>query len=46
MRGEIKDKITKRVVVNGESGSSWQFKRFDRLNIILSVAESIKLITA
>ena len=46
VRGEIKDEITKRVVVNGESGSSWHFKRFDRLNIMLSVAESIKLITA
>ena len=46
MRGEIKDEITKRVVVNGESSSSWHFKQFDRLNIIVSVAESIKLITA
>ena len=46
MRSEIKDEITKRVVVNGESGSSWHFKRFDRLNIIVSVTESIKLITA
>ena len=46
VRGEIKDEITKRVVVNGESSSSWHFKRFDRLNIIVSVAESIKLITA
>ena len=46
VRSEIKDEITKRVVVNGESGSSWHFKRFDRLNIIVSVTESIKLITA
>ena len=45
VRGEIKDEITKRVVVNEESGSSWHFKWFNRLNIIVSVAESIKLIT-
>ena len=42
---EIKDEITKRVVVNGESGSSWFFKRFDRLIIIVSDVAPINLIT-
>ena len=46
VRGGIKDEITKIVLVNGESGSSWHFKWFDRLNMIVSVAESIKLMTA
>ena len=27
-RGEIKNEITKRIIVNGQSGSSWFFKRF------------------
>ena len=45
VKGEIKDEITKRVVVNGESGSSWFFKRFDRLTIIVSDVAPINLIT-
>ena len=35
VRGEIKDEIIERVIVNGQSGSSWFFKRFNRLNIIV-----------
>ena len=35
VRGEFKDEIIKRVIVNGKSGSSWFFKRFNRLNIII-----------
>ena len=43
VRGEIKDEITKRVIVNGQSGSSWLFKRFDRLNaIVVSVSDAKK----
>ena len=31
----VKEKIRqKRVIINGMSGSSWRFKRFDRLNLI------------
>ena len=45
VRGEIKDEITKRVIVNGLSGSSWIFKRFDRLNVIVvSLSDAKKLI--
>ena len=46
-RGEIKDKITKRVSVNGQSGSSWFFKRFNRLNIIVvPLLNELKLVTS
>ena len=33
VRGELPDQIIKRVIVNGESGSKWYFKRFERLNV-------------
>ena len=45
VRGEIRDGITKRITANGQSGSSWYFKRFDHLSVIVvSQAESKKLI--
>ena len=45
VRGEIRDEITKRIIVNGQSGSSWYFKRFERLSVIVvSQAEPKKLI--
>ena len=47
VRGEIKDEIIKRVIVNGQSGSSWYFKRFNRLNIIVvPSSDAKKLITS
>ena len=47
VRGEIRDEITKRIIVNGKSGSSWYFKRSERLRVIaVSQAESKKLITS
>ena len=43
-RGEIRDGITKRIIANGQSGSSWHFKRFDRLTVIVvSQSESKRL---
>ena len=36
VRGAIKNDILKRIVLNGETGSSWVFKRFKRLQIITS----------
>ena len=33
VRGEIRDEITKRIIVNGQTGSSWHFKRFERLSV-------------
>ena len=35
VRGEILDEITKRIIVNGQTGSSWHFKRFERLSVIV-----------
>ena len=35
VKGKIRDEIAKRIIVNGQSSSSWHFKRFERLSIIL-----------
>ena len=34
IRKEIKNNILKRVIINGETGSSWVFKRFNKFQII------------
>ena len=34
LRGEFKNEITKRIIINGLSGSSWYFRWFEILNII------------
>ena len=45
-RGEIKDEIIKRIIVNGQSGSRWFFERFNRLNIIVApLLNELKLLT-
>lgn len=45
VRGELRDEITKRALVNGQTGSTWDFKRFGRLNIIVvPVFDAKKLI--
>ena len=33
IRGEIRANFLRRVIVNGATGSSWKFKRFDRISI-------------
>ena len=43
IRTEIKNKIIKRIIVNGQSGSSWFFKRFERLSIITTPANQVQL---
>ena len=46
VQGEIKNETMKRIISNGQSGSSWYFKRFERLNIIVvPLINEIKLIT-
>ena len=46
VRGEIKDEIIKRVIINGQTGSNWYFKRFNRLNIIaVALVNELKIIT-
>ena len=45
VRGEIRDEITKQIIVNGQSGRSWYFKRFEHLSVIVvSQTKSKKLI--
>ena len=36
IRGEMKKDILKRVIINGSKGSSWLFKRFNKLQVIVS----------
>ena len=36
IRGEMKSNFLKRVILNGAKGSSWQFKRFNRLSVIVT----------
>ena len=36
IRGEIRARFMKRVIINGATGSSWQFKRFERISIIVT----------
>ena len=43
IRTEIKNKIIKRIIVNRQSGSSWFFKRFERLSIITTPANQVQL---
>ena len=43
VRGEIKNEIIKRIIANGQNGSSSFFKRFERLTIITTPANQIQL---
>ena len=45
VRGEIKDEIIKGVIANGQTGSSWYFKRFNRINIVVPLLNKLKIIT-
>ena len=36
LKNEFKNEITKRIINNGLTSSSWYFKRFDRLNVIVT----------
>ena len=47
VRGEIRDETTKRIIANSQTGSSWYFKRFQRLTVIVvSLADSVKLLSS
>ena len=35
LRNELKNEIAKRIINNGLTGSSWYFRRFKRLNVIV-----------
>ena len=42
IRGEIKNDILRRVIINGATGSSWIFKRFSKLQIITTDESNFK----
>ena len=42
IRGEIKKEILKRIIINGATGSSWIFKRLNKLQIIATDETSFK----
>ena len=44
VRGAIKHNIMKRIIKNGETGSSWVFKRFNRLQIIIMSTKEFKTV--
>ena len=47
VRVEIRDGITKRIIANGQTGSSWYFKQFQRLTVIVvSLQDSVKLLSS
>ena len=36
--------ILKRVIINGMTGNSWRFKRFDSVSLLLTVIKKVKLV--
>ena len=42
--GEIRDGIAKRIILNGETSSSWYFKKFNRLTAIVGPGSVSKLL--
>ena len=46
IRGEIKRDILRIVIANGSTGSSWLFKRFNKLQIIATEQSAIKNLLA
>ena len=45
VRGQIRDKIAKRLIVNDQTGSSWHFRRFERLTVtVIRLEDSVKLL--
>ena len=47
VRAELKNEITKRIIQNGLTGSSWYFRRFDIVNVIVvPLTKESKFITS
>ena len=42
IRGEMTKFILKRIIINGSTGSSWLFKRFNKLQIIVTDKSPLK----
>ena len=41
LRGEMKTNFLERVILNGATGSSWQFKQFDRHSVIVTDIDQV-----
>ena len=46
IRGEIRAGFKKRVIINGATSSSWQFKRFERISIIVTNVNQVTSLSA
>lgn len=46
IRAALKSEFLKRLIHNGQTGSSWTFKRFERLQIITTSLESFKTLNS
>ena len=44
VRNSIKSEIVKRIIMNGSTGSSWYFKRFNRLTVVITSANDAQRI--
>ena len=42
VRGSMKENILKRVIINGSTGRSWLFKRFNKLQVIVTPKTAFK----
>ena len=42
IRNAMKEDILKRIIINGSSGSSWLFKRFNELQVIVTDKSNMK----
>ena len=45
VRGQIKNDLMKRVIINGMSGSSRRFKRFERITMIVSKVDKKSIVS-
>ena len=45
VRGQIKNDLMKRVIINRMSGSSWRFKRFECITMIVSRIDKKSIIS-
>ena len=46
IRDEMKIYILKRVILNGSTGSSWLFKHFNKLQVIVTYKTSVKYVSS
>ena len=44
VRGQVRDEIAKRLIVSDQTGSSWRFRRFEILTVVVRLEDSVKLL--